>query len=182
MSESRANKSRAGGLTRAGHLAARGLMSCNLILGVVSCSGSARIQQELSPVDAWVGMVRAAHAQADDALARGRSGDAQATLQAALEQPIPHGVDTHDRRAVAQDLLFRMAEISLDRGASEQALYEASRGLEYGRVDDVFTLNLLLASGHAQRMLDQPAAAAASLASALQIERRLSARARRDVP
>jgi hypothetical protein len=156
-------------------IAALSLWGC--LLSAAGCSKQAPVQQQVSPVEAWVGVARVGHAQADEALAQGRPVDAQAALQVALEQPVPLGVDAHDRRAVAQDLLFRMAEISLDRGATEQALDEAARGLEYGRVDDVFTLNLLLASGHAQRALNQHRAAAASFATAHEIERRLLARA-----
>ena len=181
MAAGRTNSARAG----PGHrrcLAVVWRMGWGVLLAAAGCSRSTPIQQELSPVEAWVGMARAAHAQADDALAQGRTIDAQAALQAALEQPVPSGIDAHDRRAVAQDLLFRMAEISLDRGASEQALHEASRGLEYGRVDDVFTINLLLASGHAQRMLGRPAVAAASFARAQEIERRLAAPTGRHAP
>ena len=119
----------------------------------------------------WVADVRRAHEAADTAL---RAGQVQAALQrldGALAANVPSEVQPEHRRAVHQDLLFRVAQAQLQAGRSGEARAAAERGLALGRAADLFTANLLIARGQALEADKRDTEAAASYYEALEINR-----------
>jgi hypothetical protein len=121
----------------------------------------------------WIAVVRSAHTAADAALGAGRPDTALERLDGALSAPVPPDVRAEHRRAVHQDLLFRVAETQLRIGQGRQAQAAAERGLALGRATDLFTANLLIARGQALQAEHRDTEAAASYYEALDINRAL---------
>jgi tetratricopeptide (TPR) repeat protein len=96
----------------------------------------------------WFLSVQAASEQADRLEAAGDAAGARAALEEALSRPAS-GVHPGDARALRQDLLFRAGCLELASGRHDAARAQAEQGLALGRVQDVFTANLLILRGRA---------------------------------
>jgi tetratricopeptide (TPR) repeat protein len=124
-----------------------------------------------APLDAagWVESVRSAHAAADADLQAGKLDKALVELQAAALAPAPVQIHPKHLRVVRQDLWFRVAQLELRAKRPELAFAYANQGLTFGRENDVFTANLLIARGEALEATGHDTEAAASYYDALQI-------------
>lgn len=114
-----------------------------LVLLVTPACGQDRVGSR------WVAAALSAHRQADRKLELGDLDGAHAILLAGAESVAPEGTDPRDARILRQDLYYRAAELDLRRGRPAEAARWASRGIELGRGQDVFTANLLIARGRA---------------------------------
>jgi len=123
----------------------------------------------------WVEQVRSAHAHADAALASDDREAARSALRAAVDATVPEEIRPGHRRAVQQDLWFRLAELALSKQQHEQALQDVERGLALGHAPDVFTANLWIARGETLQALGRDTEAASSYYEALTINQRLLA-------
>lgn len=124
----------------------------------------------------WVLDVESAHLRIDGALAIGDPAAARRHIALALSVPVPGGVGAEHRRVVHQDLLFRLASTELSAGDHRAALRASERGLALGRVDDLFTANLLLSAGRANESLGRDAQAVENYHRALKINEALLSR------
>ena len=77
------------------------------------------------------------------------------------------------RRVVIMDLCFRLAEVELLLGDSDQALAATDRGIAAGAAADVFSANLYVARGRAFEALGRNDDAARTYHRALEINERL---------
>jgi tetratricopeptide (TPR) repeat protein len=123
----------------------------------------------------WVEQVRSAHARADAALAGGDLQAARSALRRATDAAVPAEIQPTHRRAVQQDLWFRLAEVALSAQQHAQALQAVEQGLALGRDTDVFTANLWIARGETLQALGRDTEAASSYFEALTINQRLLA-------
>ena len=99
----------------------------------------------------WMAQVSDASARADRLAAREQTrAGATSALEEALALPAPDDVADADRRAVRQDLWFRLSRLALAAGDSSRALAAAERGVAEGEADDVFFANLLVARARAR--------------------------------
>ncbi len=124
----------------------------------------------------WIVHMRDAHGRADAAMSATDPDNARQALQRALAVAVPTGVHAEHRRVVAQDLLFRLAQIALLRGMPDEARDAAERGLAMGAHDDIFTANLMMARGQALEAQKREPEAAASYHEALLINEKLLAK------
>jgi hypothetical protein len=149
-------------------------LACVVVLG--ACAKTADEPAALTPDTAaaeWLAKARQAHDLADAALREKHPDDARAALLAALDPEPPQQLRAEDARVVRQDLCFHVAQVELADADPSAALGFAGRGLGYGKLDDVFTANLLVVRGRALQALSRPAEAASSYQAALQINERL---------
>lgn len=118
-----------------------------MALACVACSG-------VDDGASWLAQVTDASARADLLSARpGGRASAMHELEAALALPVPDEVAAADRRAVRQDLWFRVSRLALGGRDDRRALASAEQGLAEGEADDVFFANLLVARGRAREAL-----------------------------
>lgn len=96
----------------------------------------------------WVTIVRDAHARADAAVAKDRLRDAEDALQSALFEQRNSTGPLRDHLSVEQDLLFRLAELALDRADYTAAQQLATQQPSYG-IDLVFDVNTAIARCYA---------------------------------
>ena len=164
----------------AGRGATRALVVVALAAAVALAAGCSRADESAagetqSPASAaeWVADARRAHDEADRALARGDADVARRVLSDALRAEVPGGVGELDRRAVRQDLAYRLAQVELEAGAPEAAVRWAEQGLAEGRENDVFTANLLVVRGSAREALGNEREAADDYFEALEINEAL---------
>ncbi len=146
-----------------------------LLLALGAC---AQAEPEAAPSPSaaeWLMSVRSAHLQADGALSAGELERAASVLRGVAGVGVPSEVSTEHGRVVLQDLMFRLAEVELERAQHDAALVAADAGLAHGRGDDVFTANLLIARGAALEAKGRDTEAAASYYEALEINRALLA-------
>ena len=114
-------------------------------LVAVACSGGE------SPRD-WLAAAQEAHREADLLRQAGDGAGAARVLRERAEAPAPERTHTEDARIVRQDLYYRLAEAELAQHRVVEAAAAATRGLDLGRRQDVFTANLLVVRGQALEM------------------------------
>lgn len=132
------------------------LVACSLLLAL---GGGACRTTEPEPSD-WIAQAAEANRQVDEALQGGDLDRARRILVQAVAVQAPDELAPEDRRAVLQDLYFRLAEVELAAERFGAAVEWADQGLELGRAGDVFEANLLVARGTALEAMghDRPAA------------------------
>jgi tetratricopeptide (TPR) repeat protein len=148
------------------------------VLGVLASAcaetGGARDEGDPDPhARAWLESAAAANRRADTLIVDGDLDGAAQALEAALRQEPPGSVDSADARMVRQDLGYRLAELSLRRGAPADALDHADRGIALGKERDLFTANLLVVKGQSLEALGRETDAAEVYFEALEINEAL---------
>jgi hypothetical protein len=123
----------------------------------------------------WIDTAAQASRDADRALAAGQLDRAREQLRALVATPPPPSLAPSDRRAILQDVYFRLSEIELRAGAATQARAWAETGLALGTAGDLFTANLYIARGRARAALDDAHGAASDYRAALDINEALLA-------
>lgn len=119
----------------------------------------------------WAERVDALRRQADQQIAAGELGEAEATLRRILELPSP-GEHTQAEQLV-QDTRFALGGIELVRGDPTAALAQADQGLALGSARTVFRANLHALRAMSLEALGRPLEAVMDYGSAMAIHKAL---------
>lgn len=90
-------------------------------------------------------------------------------LERFLALPVPEDVNEDDARVVRHDMYYRLSEHALNADDAERAHEWATRGLDEGTSQDVFTANLYVVRGAAREALGRDIDAASDYHEALLI-------------
>jgi tetratricopeptide (TPR) repeat protein len=137
-----------------------------LALGPVACGDGT------SPRE-WLAAAEEAHREADLLEQAGDRAGAARLLRESAESPAPERTHAEDARVVRQDLYYRLAAVELAQHRLTEAIAAATRGLELGRRQDVFTASLLVVRGQALEEQGDPRAASRDYHEALLVNEAL---------
>lgn len=122
--------------------------------------------------NAWIGEVRAAQQNAEQAAAQNNYREAIQRLRPVADGELSQAARADDARAIRQDAFYQLARWSMANDDAAGALVFADAGLALGG-GDVFRANLWVARGQAHEALGQATQAASDYHEALLINETL---------